>query len=189
MGSAFPLGVFTRGRRDWSIEQMMIASNANAGLSGTPLWSLNNNTKGGNYLAVYGVLGYRAGTQKLMAATVGPGNSRNPPATATTQPIIQGLPALEGFLGLDNSFSSATNSAGLLFIADGIHWLTMGDLPLFVVAPGSQLVVQNAQIHGNSPEGEPQAITFLWGYYSISKPPQLSAFVSSVIATPAVAET
>jgi hypothetical protein len=160
----------------------MLASVPNLGQNGGPLYTLNNNTKAGNFLAIYGILAWRNGTTKLMAATVASGLSGGPPTTAITQPIIQGRAALDGYVGLGSNFSVATQSAGVLFIGDGIRWLTMGDLPLFVIAPGNQLIVQNANISGHTTSFEAGAVTFLWGYYSTSQPPRLGKFISTLIS-------
>lgn len=189
MSAGFPLGVFARGRRDWSISQLMIGSYAAQGGGNSSLFSLNNNTNAGNYLAVYGVLAWRAFSVKLMAATTVNGLAAAATGTnAVTQSLVPGMPAIDGYVGF-GAGSFGTNAAGVIFWADGTHWLTMGDLPLFVLAPNQRLQIMYSEIIGNAPENEPQSCTFVWGYYTGAKPPQLAPIVAPAVQLTPIEES
>ena len=181
MSTDFPLGTFARGRRDWAIEQLMIGSDAVPGSASTTYFSLNNNSVAGNYLAVYGILAWRAYTLKTMSAQVLPGLTVGADPNTRVYSLVAGMPALDGYISVISTGGFGPVYTGLMFVADGIHWLTMGDLPLFVIAPNTRLSVSASQTTGNMPIGEAQFCSFLWGYYSAAKPPRLTKFISSLV--------
>jgi len=177
----FPLGTFARGRRDWAIEQLMIGSDAVPGSGSPTFFCLNNNSVAGNYLAVYGILAWRAYTLKTMSAQVLPGLTVGVDPNTRVNPVVAGMPALDGYISVISTGGNGGVFIGMNFIADGMHWLTMGDLPLFVIAPNTRLSVSVSQMIGNMPLGEAQFCSFLWGYYSAAKPPRLTKFISSLV--------
>ena len=175
MGAGFPLGAFARGRRDWSLPQLMLASGQNGGQgNATMRFSLVNNSNAGHYLAVYGILGWRGAYPPLMAALVEVGTDTALPTgyAPLTAALVTGMPALDGYIGGTALAHRNVNNSGLTFRADGTHWLTMGDLPMFVFGPGYRLSVY-AQGFGNDlPAYDPVACSFVWGYYEGVKPPK-----------------
>jgi hypothetical protein len=172
MAAGFPLGSFARGRRDWSIEQLMIGSMTSATFNSVN-FSLNNNSKLGNYLAVYGILAWRNYHPQTMQAFVQVG--KDTPYTqigaTPTHPLIAGRAAIEGYIGSRTNGITGT-PIGITFAADGAHWLSMGDLPLFVIPPSYQVVVAPTTLTGQVVLGDAMACTFLWGYYGSAKLPK-----------------
>ena len=182
MSTDFPLGTFARGRRDWSIEQLMIASDYRSGSGSPSFYELNNNSVAGNYLAVYGILAWRAYTVKLMSAQVFQGLSATHSVTTTIGPLVPGMPALDGYLAVFDTGGAGGTAIGMNFIADGTRWLTLGDLPLFILAPQTRVSVSISQMIGNMPLSEATACSFLWGYYSAARPPRRGKFRSTLFS-------
>lgn len=175
MATGFPLGSFMRGRRDWSIEQLMLGGCTTSGSSGHSRISLNNNSKQGNYLAVYGILAWRGYSVKTMVAFLSMVQDGLPAPTQQpyTNAVVPGNAAIDGYIGQANT-AGGYGYSGLWFLADGSHWLTMGDTPLFVLPPGWLVAVQMINPNSNSvPAGEQFTASFLWGYYKSSKVPRI----------------
>lgn len=135
---------------------------------------LYNDSSKGDYLAVYGILGYHAATPQLMGAAIiklrdngAPGNvAMLVPGTGQ----INGLITVNGAVGVFQG-----NQNPVIFKGDGSLFLTNGDVPLFVVPPGYSLVVGAWQILGSAPTNDPTSCSFVWGIYSGPVPPQLPA--------------
>ena len=130
---------------------------------------------------MYGILAWRAYSIKTMSAQVLNGLQVGPDPSITVLPLIAGMPALDGYISAVDTGGFGAVFTGMNFIADGIHWLTMGDLPLFVIAPNTRLSVSISQMKGNMPVTEAQFCTFLWGYYSAARPPRLRKFISTLV--------
>jgi hypothetical protein len=175
-----PLGVFARGRRDWGLPNLMLASGMTLNSSGGAVrWALNNNSAAGNYLAVYGVLAWRGYSVKLMCATPQKLIDSGPISTGYSAPLIPGMPALDGVMTLKGLGANSLPN-GLVFWADGNHWLGLGDVPLFVLPPGWQLGITEANTTTSTWVPEYQTVSFVWGYYAGAKLPQLEPFVSTL---------
>lgn len=181
MSTDFPLGTFARGRRDWAIEQLMIASDYRQGSDSPSFYTLNNNSVAGNYLAVYGILAWRSYTMKLMSAQVVQGLATGADPNITSNPLIPGMPTLDGYMAVFDTGGYSGQAIGINFWADGTRWLTLGDLPLYVLAPHTHLSISVAQTIGLMPTHEATACSFLWGYYSAARPPRLRKFISTLV--------
>lgn len=168
MPAGFPLGSFVRGRRDWSIEGLMIGSAVNYGGNVMQWLSLNNNSNSGMYLAVYGILAWRQSYPKGMAAfmQMGADNPVNIAYSPYTSTLIGGVATIAGYLGVYGAGSIGINMYGIHFQGNGTDWLTMGDLPIFVLPPGYQCVATPDLLGGQPMAYEPMAVTFMWGPYA-----------------------
>ena len=177
MASGFPLGGFFRGRRDWALPQLMFGGGGGflSGLTYIRI-ALQNNSKTGNYLAVYGVIAVSNFYNKSCAYAVM--NTLDPAISATLAPymtaLVGGYPALDGALGSASYTSIPNTGGGAVFWGDGSHWVSNGDTPLAVLAPGQQLGVYQSFVSDTCSSAPPLNVSFLWGYYSASKPPKVS---------------
>jgi hypothetical protein len=167
MGSALPLGVFARNRRDWQLDELAIGTaQGNGGANGEAQYCLYNPSNLGLALAVFGVLAHRSGYDQLMQAwpvkgDLG-GNVGNIAMIDSTGGMIDGV--VESKPG-----SLANAPAGVTFKADGRNWLTLGDIPIFIILPTWRLWVGTQQTIGNEPASDPSFVTFVWGYYKRPK--------------------
>jgi len=182
MARSLSLGTFSRGRRDWSIEELMVGSaqisNSNPQQS---RFSLNNNTAVGRSLAVYGLLCYRSLQPYLWSADVLVGQKSG--GLSNLRTLIPTRAALDGLISVENlAITAAAQPFGVVFVGDGREWLTLGDLPMFVIPAGSRLAVNPYQLVESGVSGENLSVTFLWGYYfeSISTTSLLSSLRARV---------
>lgn len=164
-----PLGSLARSRKDWTIEQLRYGqihtNGADDNLS--DVYSLNNNAGDGSPIALWGVLAFYSVNRPTMVLSL--------------QPALQGTPSNDDFQLMGNSAATAgytsffhntvswTAGQGILFIADGRHWLTNGESPLFIIPVGSAAVVLTYTSLGLNPPGAESAVTFLWGPYSTAR--------------------
>jgi hypothetical protein len=173
MSSSLPLGTFTRARRDWGIDELQIGGALLQGGSLTNVIGLGNNTKTGNYLAVYAMLAWRAEWDQRMIAWPAPGI---PTAGLSAQTMIDPTSGpTEGQIYAANRTISGLPTQGLTFVADGKRWLTLGDIPLFIIIPNWTLYVFPAPQTGTLPTQEPSSVTFVWGIY---RRPRISSLLS-----------
>jgi hypothetical protein len=133
---------------------------------------LGNNTKTGEYLAVYGILAYRPAFPQLMAAWVI--NHLENVVPGNISMMVPGTGQIAGTVSTNNvsgPFGAITNP--IQFVADGKQWLTLGDVPMFVVPPGQSLLVSGAPQFGTIPVNEWATVSFLWGIHGSPTPPAL----------------
>lgn len=175
MAAGFPLGTFTRGRRDWALSELMMCGAQNQGGSGIQVrYSLVNNSKNGNWLACYGILFYRSYSHKLVNALIIPGADAAPGVAnyPFAVPLIFTAAAIDGAIGMSSGGGfGAPYTQQFQWWADGTRWLTFGDLPLAVIPPGQQLTVANGLVNQGPVSGELTTCAFVWGYYVGAKPP------------------
>jgi len=170
MATGFPLGSFSRGRRDWAIETLWYASASSPGGALSPFAALFNNTQAPNRLALYGILAWRAYPPQTMIAFTTPTSHGG--GIPVVGPLVPGIASIDGVFSIFNSTIPTSIESQILFVADGKSWLTNGDVPLFVIQPGDSVWCGCNQIVGNTPVDEPAMFTFLWGYY-FGKPRKL----------------
>jgi hypothetical protein len=160
-----PLGVFSRNRLDWSLDQLMIGSISDQGQNGPVRTSLNNSSKTGFALAVYAILAWRPGRPPtwiagLVSGVESGGNTPN------VRAFLPNRPTVDGSLSQITDASNSQPLEGLRFIGDGVNWMLLPEIPLFVIPVGMRLSLTPAIINGNRPAPEPTSVTFIWGYHA-----------------------
>jgi hypothetical protein len=163
MGSGLPLGTFTRARRDWGLDEMAMGGGASTGGSLTNVIGLVNNTTMGNYLAVYAICAWRAAWDQRMIAW--PSKGMPSGGLSATTMIDPTFGQIEGQVFVGNQTVAGLPTQGLTFVADGKSWLTLGEIPMFIILPGWTLYVFPAPQTGTLPTEEPTSCTFVWGIY------------------------
>jgi|SRR5579884_1592746 len=162
----FPLGVFTRNRIDWDIENIAIGACGKwSGDSVSITLGLWNNATDGTVLALYELNVYC--TQQPQVAALffdNPGPATNTALISMSNPL---LPAIPGVL----TASFPGPGSGFPFIqmvrADGGSPWSRRGAPLLLIPPGRQLSVEPLQTDdgGGWSSGITMFASFVWGRY------------------------
>jgi hypothetical protein len=165
MATRFPRGVFSLDHRGWSLDNLTYLSYGDAnGSASAPYLSLYNDSRDGNTLALFGILGFYGYSVPLLALTLKQGGKGSTPTTVTQQNVDPLQPTRDGTIQFTNTGGNPVNRAGLIWWADGRTWLESGGAPLLLIPPGYRAEVTLASLFNNSAIGAPIAVTFLYGY-------------------------
>jgi len=181
MATRVPLGSFFRGRRDWGIEQLAIGNYSQQSNSPQQTrFALNNNSITGNYLACYGILARCDAPPHLMGADVLAGFDTT--AYGNSHMVVPGTPMIDGLVSITNVANEPSVVAPypLVFRATGDRWLTLGDVPLFVIPPGMKLGVWGFT-YDETITAQAFSCSFLWGYYHAAVTP--SGLLSNLVGS------
>lgn len=159
------LGTLTRSRRDWDIENLKYSTNTFNGANNnfTVIYSLNNNSKDGSALAVYGILAWLNASLQLMTAWPVSGNSGS--ASGTDFMLKPDAATIPGFSSVASATSTGFPTQSLNFWADGKTWLSNFDAPLFIIPSGWRLTVIEVNQLGLFQPNLLSSIVFLYGQY------------------------
>ena len=160
----WPLGILSRGRRDWSIEQQQWGAGSSFSSGGGPQEvSLNNNDPLGQTLAVYALTPWSLYFPQLVhVAPVARLDTNN---AQSLYQVRSGNPPIAGYVSQTNRVDNTIGSPATVFKADG-SMIALGDgTPLFLLQPGWQLVVYSWTPFQNVATSGFLSCGFLWSYW------------------------
>ena len=160
----WPLGIFSRGRRDWQIETQEWGENSlsQTGNGGVQV-SLNNNDTLGRRLAVYAVIPWSATNPPLVA--MGLFQRKDTGQTPAYCPVLYQNPMLSGTVSALARIDTAAVAWGPIFKADGSLIAMPDGSPLFIIPNGAQLIAYAISPWLVNLQSGQLICSFLWGYY------------------------
>ena len=161
-----PLGVFSRSRKDWTVDNLRYSSlyiEQAAGAGYYSQMSLNNNAKNGSYLAVWGILATWSGSRPMAQANLQAGQGGNP--NGIDYQLNPATPPIPGYGSANSNTLPNQGAWTMIFRADG-SWTNNGDVPLFIVPPNYYVNCYAFIPLGNCPGRGEFAVTYLWGLWA-----------------------
>ena len=160
----WPLGIFSRGRRDWSIEaqQWCYAQESSVGAGG-PQVNFNNNSALGQRIAIYALIPWTGMNPPLVQVV--PVFRAEDNLVQTPYQVHVNNPPIAGHLSRANRVDTAIGPAGFVCIANGSIIAMPDGVPLWILDPGWQLVVYVSNPAFLNPLSGALSCAVLWGYW------------------------